>query len=279
MKNNLVCLIRRSRCDLPTNPYSEKQQFETDFAKACGVLHSQYAALADRCPQTDWKGGEVCQKVLQEIRSQKEAPLKRICRNYLSLYRGVKWAARIAAVFVLLFGIFYRSYVVEAWNGYVDELHSVQSLEYFTYTFHRDSEPVDSIPLYSPGYLPEGYTPDPGNEENKDFYLRFSKGSGTKIILTYQNIVNSKTMLISKNHSTVVPCQVNGEEASYVVSIQGGGTLKFLIWKHNDIAFTLSTDADMGPEELIRIAENVVPLSESTSNSAEPGPGTAPSDT
>ena len=86
-------------------------------------------------------------------------------------------------------------------------------------------------------------------------------------------------MLISKNHSTVAPCQVNGEEASYVISLQGGGTLKFLIWKHNDIAFTLSTDADMGPEELIRIAENVVPLSESTSDSAEPGPGTAPSDT
>ena len=268
MKNNSVCLIRRSRCDLPTNPYSEKQQFETDFAKACSVLHSQYAALADRCPQTDWKGGEVCQKVLQEIRSQKEAPLKRICRNYLSLYRGVKWAARIAADFVLLFGIFYRSYVVEAWNGYVDELHSVQSLEYFTYTFHRDSEPVDSIPLYAPSYLPEGYTPDPENEESKDMILRFFNESKEKITLSYQNIVNSKTLLVSQNHSTVIPCQVNGEEASYVVSIQGGGVRKFLIWKHNDIAFILTTNADIGPEELIHIAESVAPLPESTSDSA-----------
>ena len=237
MKNNSVCLIRRSRCDLPTNPYSEKQQFETDFAKACSVLHSQYAALADRCPQTDWKGGEVCQKVLQEIRSQKEAPLKRICRNYLSLYRGVKWAARIAAVFVLLFGIFYRSYVVEAWNGYVDELHSVQSIEYFTYTFHRDSEPVDSIPLYSPGYLPEGFTPSPENEQNKDMILRFCNNSGKQITLTYQNIVSSKTWLVSKSQSTVTSCLVNGEEASYVINIQRGRVHKFLIWKHNDIAF------------------------------------------
>ena len=192
---------------------------------------------------------------------------------------GVSNGRHIAAVFVLLFGIFYRSYVVEAWNGYVDELHSVQSLEYFTYTFHRDSEPVDSIPLYSPGYLPEGYTPDPGNEQSKDFCLNFTNKAGEKICLTYQNIVNSKTMLISKNHSTVVSCKVNGEEASYVVSIQGGGTLKFLIWKHNDIAFALTTDTDMGPEELIRIAESVAPLPESTSDSAEPGPGTAPSDT
>ena len=272
MKNNSVCLIRRSRCDLPINPYSEKQQFETDFAKACGVLHSQYAALADRCPQTDWKGGEVCQKVLQEIRSQKEPPLKRVCRNYLSLYRSVKWAARIAAVFVLLFGVFYRSSVVEAWNGYVDELHSVQSLQYFTYTFHRDSAPVDSIPLYAPSYLPEGYTPDPANEQNKDFCLNYLNEAGKKICLTYQNIVNSQTWLVSQSHSTVVPCQVNGEEASYVVNIQGGGIRKFLIWKHNDIAFALTTDTDMGPEELIRIAESVAPLSDSDSGTESTAP-------
>ena len=223
MKNNSVCLIRRSRCDLPINPYSEKSRFDTDFAKACDILHSQYAALADRCPQTDWKGGAVCQKVLQEIRSQKEPPLKRVCRNYLSLYRGVKWAARIAAVFVLLFGVFYRNSVVEAWNGYVDELHSVQSLQYFTYTFHRDSAPVDSIPLYAPSYLPEGFTPDPENEQSKDMVLRFFNESNEKITMSYQNIVSSKTLLVSRNHSTVVSCLVNGEEASYIVNIQGGG--------------------------------------------------------
>ena len=180
---------------------------------------------------------------------------------------------------MLLFGVFYRSYVVEAWNGYVEELHSVQSLEYFTYTFHRDSAPVDSIPLYSPNYLPEGFTPSPDNEQNKDFCLNYLNEAGEKICLTYQNIVNSKNWLVSKSQSTVAPCLVNGEEASYIVNIQGGGVRKFLIWKHNDIAFALTTDTDMGPEELIRIAESVAPLHESTSDSAEPGPGTAPSDT